>query len=120
MIFAQIRSAMKPGTTIPGTNYTVKGIGKRRGEAALVYFIPNNHGPKKPSEKGVAESEWQQAHDQLMLHGEFSRKWFKKAMMNALQDPCNFTVIGKVFVSLGMADHEEGSGTYTRRLSVPG
>jgi hypothetical protein len=108
-------SAMRSGIKIP-PNYVVKGIGKRRGHPALVYLIPNSHHPNRPSEKGVNEPEWQQAHDQLMRRGCFSRKWFETAMSEcAAGQPCNFTVIGQVLVSFGMADHEKGSGEYIRK-----
>jgi hypothetical protein len=114
--FAQIKNALGPGTKIPRTNYVVKGFGERRGQAALVYLIPNSHAPSKPSEKGVNESEWQQAHDQLMQSGYFSRKWFNAAMSECAKgQPCNFSVIGSIFVWLGIADYEESSHKYIRK-----
>jgi hypothetical protein len=118
MIFDQIKSTLKPGATIPGTNYLFKGYGRRRGEDAFVYCIPNSRAPKKPAEKGITESEWQRAYDQFMQAGEFTRKWFEKHLPECAKgQPCNFIVIGKVFVLLGIADYEEGSGKYTRRAT---
>jgi hypothetical protein len=115
-IFQRVASTMKSGATIPGTNYVVKGLGKRRGQDALVYQIRNSHKPTKPSEKGVNESEWQKAYDRLMQNGDFSRKWFETGMKDCADgQPCNFAAIGKTFVSLGLAEYEDGSGTYTRR-----
>jgi hypothetical protein len=106
-IFQHIRTEVSPGTRLPGTNYVVKGFGKRRGEDALVYTIPNTRNPRARSEKGVAQSEWRRAQRQLMDTGELSRAWFSETMRSATAEPCNFTVIGKVFVLLGLADYKE-------------
>ena len=117
MILRQIKSTLKPEATIPGTDYVVKAYGKRRGEDALVYRIPNSRDPKKPAEKGINESEWQRAYGQLMQAGEFTRKWFNDALPEcAAGQPCNFTVIGNVFVLLGIAN-ENGRGNYTRQAT---
>jgi hypothetical protein len=41
---------LSPGTVIPKPeakdDFTVKGWGKRNGEAALIYFIPNHNDPE--------------------------------------------------------------------------
>ena len=58
MIFAQIQ-AIPSGTKIQ-PDYTVKGLGKSRGEDALVYLVPSRNG-RKPSEKRVRSSEWEVA-----------------------------------------------------------
>ncbi len=119
MIFQQVKSIAKSGTLLPGTNYTVKGLGKRRGETALVYRIPNNTGSGTHYEKGVTESEFEQAYGKLVGTGAFTRKWFNANLSACAKDgPCNFIAIGKTFVLLGIAD--SGRGKYTGRLTKTG
>jgi len=119
MIFQQVRSIAKRGALLPGTNYTVKGLGKRRGQTALVYRIPNNTGSGTHYEKGVTESELERAYEQLVGTGAFTRKWFNANLSACAKDgPCNFIAIGKTFVLLGVA--VSGRGTYTRRVTNTG
>jgi hypothetical protein len=97
-----------PGTVIPkpeGGDFRIKRWGgKRRGELALIYTIPNKNTPTKPFEKGVTSKEWTQAFDRLMKEGEFSRGWFNMYMTAcAKEGGCNFTSIGGVFEFLGYA-----------------
>lgn len=111
MIFPQIRSNIGPGAVIQGTKYTVKGIGTRRGEEALVYRIPPRTSTR-PSEKGITESEFEKAHSQLVITGHFNRKWFNKNFSAvALESPCNFRAMGGVFVMLGIANYRRGDFT---------
>ncbi len=110
MIFQQIKAAMKPGAFLPGTRYSVKGLGERHGEPAVVYRIPSNTARGKHSEKGVAESEWEQAYRQLMATGEFSRQWFNKNMgACAKAGPCQFLAIGAGFMLLEIANKKRGA-----------
>jgi hypothetical protein len=73
-----------PGTVIQKpqahADFVVKGWGKRRGERALIYSIPNHSKPSTPHEKGVTSSEWEKAFEYLMSSREFSRKWFDRYM----------------------------------------
>jgi hypothetical protein len=104
MIFQQV-SKISPGVIISGTKYRVKGIGQRRGEAALVYRIPSRAG-KRPSEKGITKSEFEKAHGQLVTEGRFTRKWFNANFPTAGAEPCNFVAMGGVFVMLGIAKYK--------------
>ncbi len=103
------------GTVIPKPaareKFIVKGWGKRRGEAALIYFIPNHSDPSKPHQKGITESEWNLAIDQLM-EGELTKAWFTQSLVGcAKEGDCNFTTIGGIFCLLGAASRE-GRGVY--------
>ena len=55
MIEKRIRESVPPGKVIPKPeakgNFVMKGWGRRRGESALVYQIPNHREPGKPFEK---------------------------------------------------------------------
>ena len=94
--------------------YRVKGWGRRRGERALIYCIPNRANSSQPHEKGITESEWKQAYDQLISEGEFSHSWFRSAMAGCHNEgTCNFTTIGGVFQALGIAVRH-GRGVYRR------
>ena len=118
MIFPQVRANLVPGTILPGTRYSVKGIYRRRGEAALVYRIPNRTDANGWYEKGVTESDCERAYERLTTSGEFSRAWFRENLPEAdAEGPCNFIVIGKVFVLLGVAAYTRGKYT-TRALAA--
>lgn len=92
--------------------YRVKGWGRRRGERALIYFIPNRANRGQPHEKGVTESEWKQAYDRLASEGELRHSWFRRSMVRCHREgACNFTTIGGVFVALGIAVRH-GRGIY--------
>jgi hypothetical protein len=111
MIVIRIRRLIKHTTYIPkpATKSRVKGWGVRRGEAALIYFIPIKKHPDRPSEKGVTESEFEQAYQQIIENGEFSRKWFDQNMQACSKEGgCNFTTIGGIFKLLGIADYKRG------------
>ena len=109
---------LSPGTLIPKPEardeFTVKGWGKRKGEAAMIYFIPNHSDPQKPYQKGVTVREWEQAYDRLVATGEFTREWFDANMRRCSSEgPCNFTTIGGIFSLLGLAAYES-RGLYRR------
>ncbi len=110
MIADRIRQSLLPGTIIPKPeakdNFVVKTWGKRRGEPALVYFIPNHLNPTKPYEKGITESEFEKSFAQLQKSGEFTRDWFNKFLHAcAKEGDCNYTTIGGIFELLGEAKY---------------
>ena len=112
-ILSEIEKSATPGKVIPKPaavgSYKVKDWGKRRGERALIYTIPNNSNPSFPHEKCVTEGEWVQAFERLMSEGELSRSWFEKKMAGCNKEGgCNFTTIGGIFELLGYARHEHG------------
>ncbi len=111
-IIDHIRSEVEPGMVIPKPEakgeFRVKGWGKRRGEAALVYQIPNHKNPISPGEKGITESEFLKAHDELRRTGELTRAWFDKELADcAKEGSCNFTTLGGIFQMLGDATYAE-------------
>lgn len=112
-IIEHIQKTVCSGTTIPKPDtkedFKVKGWGKRRGEKALVYYIPNHKNPNKPSQKGITESEFETAYQQLIRVGFVSRKWFNVNMQScAKEGGCNFTTIGGIFELLEIAGYERG------------
>ena len=118
-ILAKIERLMKPGDVIPKPqakgDFIFKGWGKRRGEDAFIYTIPNHKTPTKPYEKGITDSEWEQAAEHLVRSGDFSRSWFERSMPAcAKEGGCNFTTIGGVLELLGYAAYES-RGVYRRR-----
>ncbi len=111
MIIDRIRREIPPGTVIPkpeaAGEYIVKSWGRRRGEDALIYFIPNRSHPEKPYEKGITTSEFRQAFQEIQETGKISRQWFNHRMQAcAFEGSCNFTTIGGIFELLGIAVHE--------------
>ena len=101
----------KPETSNP---YTVKGWGRRRGEPALVYRIPNPGNPKYPYEKGITETEFELAYGELNRSGEFTHRWFKQELVGCHKEgSCNFTSIGGIFELLGVGAYS-GSGAYKK------
>lgn len=114
MIIHRIRESILPGQIIPKprtTGHTIKGWGMRRGEAALVYFIPTKNSATQ-SQKGITESEFEIAFSQLKTSGEFTRNWFNEHLPQcAKEGPCNFTTIGGIFMALKEAVHS-GEGRY--------
>ena len=96
----------------------MKSWGKRKGEDALIYRIPNRKDPAKPYEKGITVKEWEQAFRQLVDTGEFTKAWFDANMRRCPNEgSCNSTTIGGIFSLLGLADYG-GRGVY-RRLPRP-
>ena len=110
-IVAAIKEHVKPGTPIkrPRSTCVVKSWGKRRGEPALIYTMKGGGG------KGITESEWRCAFEQLQREGELTRPWFNDALAECRKgEPCNFTTIGGVLVLLGVATYN-GNGCYKRK-----
>lgn len=114
MDFDRLRRLTPIGTVIPKPeardDFIVVGWGRRRGEQALIYSIPNHKNPAKPYKKGIALSEFRKAYGQLTLTGEFSRSWFNKEMAAcAREGGCNFTTIGGLFCLLGYASYQRAA-----------
>jgi hypothetical protein len=114
MIVEQIRAKAKPGVVIPKpdakSDFIVKGWGKRRGEEALIYFVPNHRNTGRPNQKGINVSEWEKAYSRAVSGEEFSRQWFRKNMTACSDEgACNFTTIGGIFQLLGLVDYERGA-----------
>jgi len=85
----------------------VKGWGKRNGQSALIYLIPNNSDPGKPYEKGITTEEWEQAYQRLLTAGEFTREWFVAHMPRCSREgTCNFTTIGGIFSLFDLAAYD--------------
>jgi len=110
MIVDKIKANIPPMTIIPKpkakSDFIVKGWGKRREENALIYKIPNNKNPKRPYEKGITESEWTLAYNQLKKTGDFTRDWFNENLPAcAKEGSCNFTKIGGIFEKLELAKY---------------
>ena len=102
-----VEKVATPGTVIPKpmTDAScVKRWGRRRGERALIYIIPNRQNRNRPYSKGITESEWRRAYDRLTTYGQISRKWFHSTLPECNKEgSCNFTTIGGVFELLGLA-----------------
>lgn len=112
--------SLSAGTVIPKpeskNDFTIKGLGKRRGEAALIYRIPTNNPKKYPNghEKGITFTEFYKAYNVLQKMGNFTREWFNKNLPGCAEEgDCNFTTIGGVFQLLGIASYSS-SATYAR------
>lgn len=107
------------GTVIPKPesekDFTIKGLGMRRGEEALIYRIPTNDLKKYSHghEKGVTFAEFYKAYAVLQETSNFTREWFYKNLPEcAGEGGCNFTTIGGIFELLGIASYSK-SATYT-------
>ena len=116
MLIDKIRS-LEFGSVIPKpaatADFKIKCWGKRRGEIALIYFIPNHKSPSKPLSKGITISEFQHAYDEITKNGKLTRAWFNSFLPAcAKEGGCNFTSIGGIFVLLGIAKYE-GHGVYS-------
>jgi hypothetical protein len=111
MLLNRILHLAPPGATIPkpaaAGDFKVKGMGERRGEEALIYLIPNHSDPRKPHEKGITASEFEQAYARLHSAGELTKQWFKKQLPECdAEGSCNFTTVGGIFVLMGEAVYE--------------
>lgn len=77
MTIERIRS-LKPGTIILKpkaiADFRTKGWGKRRGEVALTYWVPNHKNPAKPLVKGITVLEFSRAYEQILASAQFTRK----------------------------------------------
>ena len=113
-IVSRIRAEIPEGACIPkpiAKPYKVKGWRHRRNEPALVCF-----NPASPHPKGITETEFEKAYNQLCETGEFTRQWFQRSLSKCADEgSCNFTTIGGIFVLLDEASHSE-SGVYRRKL----
>lgn len=117
-IIEAIKRSVITDTVIPKpaakADFVVKGWGKRRGEEALIYYIPSHTHPHTPYQKGITVGEFRQAYDQLNRSGSLTRVWFNENMPKcAKEGGCNFTTIGGIFELLGIAKYSE-SGVYTK------
>ena len=119
MIFDRIVKNAPPGTVIPKpaakAEFKVKGTGRRRGERALIYTIPNHKTPTKPYQKGITVTEFEQAYRQLVTSDRFTRDWFNRNLAACSKEGgCNYTTIGGLFVLLGEAEYA-GPGLYRKK-----
>ena len=110
-VLADIERVVRPGTVIPKpqakADFIFKRWGKRRGEHAFIYTIPNHKTPTNPYEKGITDSEWEQAAEHLMSAGNFTRSWFEQSMTPcAKEGGCNFTTVGGIFELIGYAVYD--------------
>lgn len=117
-ILNRIQTEIPDGTAIPKPKssrpYRTKGWGRRRGEPALVYLVPNRNNPDYPYEKGITESEFGRAYSRLIQSGEFNSTWFEIELAGcAREGDCNFTTIGGIFELLGEASYSD-PGSYKR------
>ena len=117
-VIADIKS-LPIGTFIPkpqsDQSSRIFGWGKRRGEQALVYAMPNHSNPTKPHKKGITISEFKRAFEVLRSTGEFTRVWFGQHMPDCNKEgSCNFTSIGGIFELVDVAVHVD-PGIYRRR-----
>lgn len=100
------------GTIIPKPqaekNFTIKGIGKRRNEEALIYIIPTNNPEKYPKghEKGITFNEFYSSYAILQETSKFERAWIETNLPECIKEgSCNFTTIGGIFELLGIAQY---------------
>jgi len=121
-------AALPSGTEIPKPDasepFTIKGLGIRRGEEAIIYRVPNREDPRFPHEKGITRTELMKAIRHLAETGNFDRQWFNVNLHAcAKEGDCNFTTIGGFFELLGVAHHEVGiyvrRRTATQRVAPP-
>lgn len=109
MLIQRVR-ALHTGTVIPKpeatADFRIKGWGRRRGEAALIYRIPNHRSPEKRLEKGITVTEFERAYAELESSGQFTRSWFNSNLHAAAKEGgCNYTTIGGVFSLIGVAKY---------------
>ncbi len=125
MIVKTIRENISPDTVIPKPfaqeKYIVKGWGRRRGEKALIYYIPNKKNPDCPHQKGVNVSEWRAAYKRLVVAGKLTTSWFKENLSDCYKaGSCNFTTVGGIFEILGLARYvKRGRYEYLGEVDEP-
>src|SRR3954462_1167426 len=117
IVVADILKRFPSGYSIPKPKakapFITVGIGMRRGEATIIYRIPNHRSTAKLL-KGVNESELNNAHAELERTGTLTRKWFNSELPGcAREGACNFTTIGGLFVALGIAKYDR-AGIYRK------
>jgi hypothetical protein len=115
-ISEMIEERFVPGVKIPKPvsefDYYVKGWGIRRGERALIYYIPNHKNPAKPYEKGITISEFQIALERIQIEKDITREWFNKNLARCNKEgTCNYTTLGGIFEKLGFVEYV-GDGVY--------
>lgn len=120
MIVERIQQAVLSGAVIPKpeakADFVVKAWGRRRSERALIYLIPNHGNPGRPHEKGITETEFELAYEELRSSGELTRTWFVKNLPGcAKEGSCNYTTLGGIFELLGEATYSS-RGVYKRLL----
>lgn len=95
-------------------HFKIKGLGKRRGKKAIIYYIPNHKNINKPYQKGITIDELKQAYTKLIEAGELTRKWFNENLAAcAKEGGCNFTTIGGIFELLEIATYSS-KGCYKK------
>jgi hypothetical protein len=109
MLIQRIK-ALQDGTVIPKpeatADFRIKGWGRRRGEAALIYRIPNHRSPDSCLEKGITVTEFERAYAELQASGQLTRTWFNSNLPAAAKEGgCNYTTIGGVFNLIGVAQY---------------
>lgn len=92
--------------------FTIKGTGKRRGELAVIYYIPNHDNPNKPHQKGITVSEFLALLNEAQMKGEVTREWFNNNLPAcAKEGGCNFTSACGILELLGYLKYV-GDGLY--------
>lgn len=112
MIVDRIKLSIFPDMIIPKpkakADFKVKGWGMRRGQEALIYYIPNSRNPSLLSQKRITITEFKDAYDELMRSGKINRRWFNSELSHcANEGGCNFTTIGGIFEILGIASYKK-------------
>lgn len=118
MLIDEILRRIPAGSVIPKPSakapFLLLGDGKRRGERAVIYSIPNHGRPERPYRKGLTQSELEIARLELERSGELTRKWFNEHLESAAREGgCNFTTLGGLLQLLGRAQYAERA-RYTR------
>jgi len=94
---------IKPLTSIQ----SIKGLGNRRNEEALIYYIPSKTKGKRPNEKGVNRSEFNLAYRLLYTNKYLDRKMYEEYLPGCKSEGgCNFTTIGGIFEYYKVAVYE--------------
>ncbi len=60
MLLNQVLKRFRPGTVIPKprAKCQLKGEGRRRGERAIIYTIPNHNSPERHTRKELRNRNW--------------------------------------------------------------
>lgn len=95
--------------------FRILRVGKRRGEPAIIYSIPNHKNESQPHEKGITYSEFHIALSHLQNTGKITREWFNQNLQGcANEGACNFTTLGGILELLNYAKYS-GVSTYSKR-----
>ena len=122
-IIQAIKDKVPPDTVIPKLNaraaFLVKGWGKRRGEEALIYQIPNHSYPARPHEKGITVTEWRLAYQRVSAGENFEpRLCFARTCPRALRKaPATLPPSAVSSNSLGLVDYQRAC--YVPRRPLP-